>query len=158
MPAGMVELQVLGAQQLALISKRMLQEEKYAERIELRNTLRNAVAPAIRDIQRDARVNSKTVAAAITSVVLLDGKAAKVVVKVDPAKLPARKKRLGQLFEFGSRGSGGRFIRHPVFGNRNVWVNQPIRRYFYGNVRRRIPQIQGALLEVVEDMAKRISR
>lgn len=54
------------------------------------------------------------------------GRKARVSIRVDGRKMPTHFKALPQYVE----GSKPRW-RHPVYGNRGVWVQQPARPYFY---------------------------
>lgn len=54
------------------------------------------------------------------------GKKARVSIRVDGRKMPDHFKALPQYVE----GTKPRW-RHPVFGNRDVWVQQPAQPYFY---------------------------
>lgn len=53
------------------------------------------------------------------------GKDANVSIRVDGRKMPAHMKSLPSMAE------GKKRWRHPVFGNREVWVTQASRPYFY---------------------------
>lgn len=57
----------------------------------------------------------------------------------------------GRAFE--GLGQGGSF-RHPVFGNRDVWVSQPTRPFVWPAVSGRRSQIQSACLSAFEDAAR----
>lgn len=53
------------------------------------------------------------------------GRQAGVAIRVDGRKMPAHMKSLPSMVE------GKKRWRHPVFGNRDVWVQQPSHPYFY---------------------------
>ena len=50
-------------------------------------------------------------------------------------------------------------VRHPVFGNRKVWVLGQVRPgFFTETIRDRAPQVQAALVDVMETFLKRIKQ
>lgn len=57
------------------------------------------------------------------------GKQAGVAIRVDGRKMPSHTKSLPSMVE------GKKRWRHPVFGHREVWVNQTPHPYFYNVVR-----------------------
>jgi hypothetical protein len=57
------------------------------------------------------------------------GKQAGVAIRVDGRKMPTHMKSLPSMVE------GKKRFRHPVFGNREVWVNQKPQPYFFHVVR-----------------------
>ncbi|MCQ9178757.1 hypothetical protein KMT30_06870, partial [Streptomyces sp. IBSBF 2953] len=57
------------------------------------------------------------------------GRDAGVAIRVDGRKMPSKMKALPKGME------GTRRWRHPVFGNREVWVTQPPHPYFFRVVR-----------------------
>lgn len=63
---------------------------------------------------------------ATTLEVKTSGKQAAVAIRVDGRKLPARSKAVAAYME----GTRPRW-RHPVYGNRDNWVQQPPQPYFY---------------------------
>lgn len=68
------------------------------------------------------------------------------------------------LFELGNKGGGksqaaskrGTF-RHPVFGNRDVWVNQDMHPYEKPAQERTMAQVDAALLQVLDSTARSIT-
>lgn len=50
-------------------------------------------------------------------------------------------------------------LRHPVFGNRSVWVNQSVEPgWFSETIDDGAPVVRGELIEVIRDVARRLSR
>lgn len=155
MPDGL-NIKIEGAQQLARLSQRFKDTGDKTVQRQTRKRLRHAVEPVVREIRADAAVNSQHVAAAITPTFRYSRDRAAAGIKANPRRMPAGKENLPALFEFGSQGSGGRFIRHPVFGGK-VRVNQPIRPYFYRNALRAEPRVQAELLKVLDDVEKNLT-
>jgi hypothetical protein len=50
-------------------------------------------------------------------------------------------------------------VRHPVFGNRRAWVNQSVRAGWWTEaLQDAAPKVRQELVEVVEDIARRVTR
>lgn len=79
------------------------------------------------------------------------GREAGVAIRVDGRKMPAHMKSLPSMVE------GKKRWRHPVFGNRDVWVDQPKQPYFYNVVRAAGPLARRAVGRVLDDISKEIS-
>lgn len=67
------------------------------------------------------------------------------------AKIVTNQRRapMARPLERGSRGSGGAYDRHPVFG-RKVYVNQPTRPYFFGSAQARERINESELIAAVD--------
>src|SRR4051812_14782384 len=137
-------MRVQGGQQLARLSRQMKQAANKELQRSTRKRLRAAVQPILGEIRRDAAVNSQHVAASVVATFRYGGDTASAGIKAQRSRMPAGKENLPELMEFGSKGSGGRFIRHPVFGG-EVRVNQPIRPFFFRNAREGTPKVQSAM-------------
>lgn len=105
---------------------------------ELRKGMRAAAQPALSRAKSNASF-SRRIPGAITISVTFPARGARVRVRVNSAKAPH-----GRAIENG--GKPGTF-RHPVFGNRDRWVDQPARPFFW-------PAMDGAK----EDAAREIER
>jgi hypothetical protein len=149
-------MRIEGGQQLARLSKRMKEAADKELQRSTRKRLRAAVQPLLAEVKREAAVNSQHVAAAIVATFRYGGDVASAGIKAQRSRMPAGKENLPELMEFGSKGSGGRFIRHPVFGG-EVRVNQPIRPYFFRNAREATPKVQAAMGEVLADVERTIT-
>ncbi|NUQ99556.1 MAG: hypothetical protein HOY79_24380 [Streptomyces sp.] len=79
------------------------------------------------------------------------GRSAGVAIRVDGRKMPAHMKSLPSMVE------GKKRWRHPVFGNREVWVNQPKQPYFYDTVRVAGPASRRAVNRVLDGITRDIS-
>ncbi|MGW1000480.1 hypothetical protein [Streptomyces sp. NPDC002520] len=79
------------------------------------------------------------------------GREAGVAIRVDGRKMPGHMKSLPSMVE------GKKRWRHPVFGNREVWVDQPKHPYFYNVVRAAGPLARRAVSKVLDDISKEIS-
>jgi hypothetical protein len=91
---------------------------------ELRPALRKAAQPILTDAKRRASWSSR-IPAAISVRQSLGQRNPGVRLVVDAGRAPhARPLELGS-----SR--NGQSVRHPVFGNREVWVQQRTRRFFF---------------------------
>ncbi|MEV6737874.1 hypothetical protein AB0N14_13465 [Streptomyces sp. NPDC051104] len=79
------------------------------------------------------------------------GKQAGVAIRVDGRKMPSHMKSLPSMVE------GKKRFRHPVFGNRNVWVTQTSHPYFYSALRMAGPVARRAVNRVLDGISKDIS-
>jgi hypothetical protein len=67
---------------------------------------------------------------------------------VDSKKMPADARQMAHAFE-------GASIRHPVFGNRQVWVAQPTGGpWFLPTVRRHHPDFVRAVSQIIDDVKR----
>lgn len=80
------------------------------------------------------------------------GKQASVIIRVDGRKMANRSKSVQAYME----GSKQRW-RHPVFGNTNVWVQQPAQPYFYKVMATAGPRARLAVGRVMADISKKIT-
>lgn len=79
------------------------------------------------------------------------GRQAGVAIRVDGRKMPSHQKSLPSMVE------GKKRWRHPVFGNREVWVTQTGHPYFYNVVRVAGPASRRAVNKVLDGITKDIS-
>lgn len=93
------------------------------------------------EMVRATRVESRTT-----------GRHAGVAIRVDGRKMPPGKRRLPSYME-GSR----KPWRHPVFGNREVWVTQKPNPYFYKVVRPAGLAARRAVNRVLDGVTREIS-
>ena len=79
------------------------------------------------------------------------GRQAGVAIRVDGRKMPSHMKSLPSMVE------GKKRWRHPVFGNRDVWVNQTSHPYFYNALRVAGPASRRAVSRVLDGISRDIS-
>lgn len=94
-------------------------------RRQLRPALRRAAEPILRDAQRRAAWSTR-IPGAITVRTSFSQRTPGLRLRVDAGKAPH-----ARPFEMGSQRAAGGSLRHPVFGNRNVWVAQRTRPFFF---------------------------
>lgn len=80
------------------------------------------------------------------------GRQASVVIRVDGRKMPTRAKAVQSYME----GIKPRW-RHPVYGNRETWVQQPAHPYFYKIVRMGGPRARLAVNRVLDQVSRDIT-
>jgi len=80
------------------------------------------------------------------------GKQASAIVRVDGRKMKSRSKSVQAYME----GTKPRW-RHPVFGNREVWVQQPPHPYFYKVMNRAGPIARASVNRVMNQVSKDIT-
>jgi hypothetical protein len=80
------------------------------------------------------------------------GRQAAVVVRVDGRKMPNHSKSVQAYME----GTKPRW-RHPVFGNRENWVQQPAQPYFYKVMAAAGPRARAAVNRVMDSVSKDIT-
>ncbi|GAA1065200.1 hypothetical protein [Streptomyces asiaticus] len=79
------------------------------------------------------------------------GRQAGVAIRVDGRKMPSHMKSLPSMVE------GKKRWRHPVFGNRDVWVTQTKEPYFYSALRVAGPASRRAVSRVLDGITRDIS-
>jgi hypothetical protein len=133
-----------------------------ALRKDLTRELRQAVQPAVVELRasiRSAPSRNVTptvplraaIARGIVPQVRTTGKQTGVSVRV-------RQTTQVRGFTNAGRRFNRRSFRHPVFGNRSVWVTQVGKPYWFDEpMNRRRNEMRGAALDAIEDMAKRIA-
>lgn len=122
---------------------------------ELGNALQNAVGPIIADVQRAAM----SLPARGTKHTGLRGRLAAGVraqtngqhVRITSSMADPSEAALPRGMDNGTRG-----WRHPVFGNRNVWVQQRGGSWFRGPIAGNHDQVERRLNDVLEEAARRI--
>lgn len=152
---GPLEVRLDGGTQLARVSRAVKQAGDVELQKSMRKRLRASVKPVVAEIKADAAQTSKTVAGAIVATFSYSERSASAGIKARRSRMPRGKENLPALFEFGSQGSGGRYIRHPVFGT-ETRVNQPIRPYFFRNAREHTAKVQAAMTDVLSDVERSI--
>lgn len=159
MPPIPLEFKTQGANQLRDLAKAIRQTGQKDLRKELMRGLREAAGPVVQDLRRavtalPARGDTGTrrmIAKAI-GVQVLTGNNAGVRIRVNRKRLPAGKRGIADAFERGQ-------FRHPVHGNREVWVTQrsggP---WFAPTARRHEDRITESMKAVLDDVARKIER
>lgn len=120
---------------------------KTLERVDatkLRAQIRKSVTTAGQTMLSDAKSNaawSRHIPGATTLKTSFAARSAGVKMRTDPKRAP-----MAYYYERGSKGSGGRYIRHPVYGSqsdsaradvrdrydrKSTWRNIPTRPYFF---------------------------
>ena len=147
-----MEFRVQGAADLGRISQQLKDAGRKDLQRSLRKRLREGVKPVLNDVKQASP--SSTVDRALVSRFSFTANGAAVRIVAAKNRLPADKRQLAQLLEFGSQGSGGRYIRHPVYGSTRVFVNQPIQPYFYNTIRDALPEVERVVRRVLDDVAR----
>lgn len=148
---------------LARISREIRKAGNSAEvKKELRQGLRRAAKPlvpavkasiaAIPSHSSDQPSLRKRMQKATKLTVRTGGAQAQVAVRVDGRKMPDKQKSLPAYME----GTKPRW-RHPVWGNRNVWVQQDAHPYFYEAVRSGGAKAKSEVADVLDSIARKIS-
>jgi hypothetical protein len=139
--AGAVDLHVQSADLQKLFVE--LKAMEGSLQVELRRGVREAALPAVRAVQRSASWSTR-IPGAVKAQPFFTAKRAGVRIIVDAKQAPE-----GAPLEHG--GQSGTF-RHPVFGNRSNWVDQPARPFFYGQVERSV-EVEMAMRAVMARVA-----
>ncbi|MCX3064201.1 hypothetical protein [Streptomyces beihaiensis] len=115
-----------------------------------------AVRQAIRQIPSKRGYSASGLRGRMSKAVKLEvrttGKEAGVRIRVDGRKMPSHEKAL-QAYMEGLK----KPWRHPVFGNRDVWVKQDPKPYFYRTVRPLGAASRGQVNKAIDRVAKKIS-
>ncbi|MFF7966763.1 hypothetical protein ACFZC3_15525 [Streptomyces sp. NPDC007903] len=147
---------------LRRIARELRQMDDKKLKAKFRKELRKAAAPLVPKVRQSIRsIPSKqayaadglraNLARATRIEVKTAGRAAGVAIRVDGRKMPAHMKSLPSMVE------GKKRWRHPVFGNREVWVDQHRQPYFYNAVRTAGPLARRAVSRVLDDITREIS-
>jgi hypothetical protein len=155
MPLFRPDIRIEGGAQLGKVSAELKAAGNKTLQRSMRKRLRKAVEPVAEEIRYDAAEQSQMVAATITTTFSYSPKRAGVVIAAKRSKMPHGKEGLPGLFEFGNR-RGRNVIRHPVYGNRENWVDQPIRPYFFKNAKRYNANVTKAMVAVLDDVEKEL--
>lgn len=131
--AGAMRFKIEGANLDAVYRQLRATEPKLAAA--LRRGVKNAAQPVVDEIRTEAEAQGLYRAAAATSVRFSSTKRNGITatIRTDHKAAP-----MARPLEVGSRGS--RFNRHPVYGH-DVWVNQPLRPYFWPAVKKASPLV-----------------
>lgn len=134
-----------------------------ALRRDLLRELRDAARPLVPELQSAVRALPdaspaeavpslrEAVASQITVGARLSGRSTGVKVTVGTKKDP-------RGFKFAARKLNRRSgWKHPVFGNRDVWVTQTGREWFEPTILAKREQVRGAVVTAIESMAQRIA-
>lgn len=123
----------------------------------IRRNLRTAAKPAVDAVRSEVRsiptkgIRSNGVRDAVAQGVGLRISAAKsggsVTISASPRRLPANRKAMARLLNTPS-------WRHPVFGNRDEWVEQTSRPYFGSVIYRYRDELRAAVEDALNDAAK----
>lgn len=139
-----IQVEVTGTQQLTELHRQLRQQEDGKKRVkELRKALTKAARPLVPVIRsniksmpsqgesrrRGRRPLRTRLSRSLTTQIKFRGRGAGVFVYMNPRKMPDGQKGLPGYFEMLP---GKSVLRHKVFGNEEVWVNQyvPPRGYF----------------------------
>lgn len=114
---------------------------------ELRKELRPHIRTAAQKLQAKVQQNaswSSRIPAATKVKVSFASRSGGVTVYVDSNAAPH-----ARPLEFGSQGRSN-VNRHPVFGNRGVWVDQPARPFFMNAARESEPQVVNEIQKAID--------
>jgi hypothetical protein len=113
------------------------------------------VRAAIREIPSSREYSPTGLRGAMSKATKLEvktaGRQAGVAIRVDGRKMPSHMRSLPSMAE------GKKRWRHPVFGNRNVWVTQTPHPYFYSALRTAGPASRRAVSRVLDGISRDIS-
>lgn len=138
---------------LEYASIKMLARELGQVPIELRRELRPRIRAGSDEIVRDMRARasySSRIPGAIRSTVSFASRSGGVTIRVDARRAPHARPLEGA----STRGST---FRHPVFGNRDVWVSQATRPFFFPAVKAGQAQLRRHISEAVRASLRGVS-
>lgn len=169
------EIRIEGAERLGVLSARLKDADKSIQR-SMRKRLRAAAKPLVADVKQAAGEVSKTIPQSVVLEMKYSEKRAGAYIKAKRSKMPDGKQALPGLLERGSKGSGGRYIRHPVFarngssvltgrrvhrnlnrrsqGRRVVYVNQPTQPFLAVTVNRHADDVRREMTKILDDVER----
>lgn len=142
-------LKVEGADQLRVLAARLKAADAALLR-SMRADLKTATVPVQAAVRSKAAGFSTTIPGAVTARTRFSKRNAVVEIRVVAKKLKPGHEPLARLEEFGSKGRRG-VIRHPVYGNRSNWVNQPSHPFFYPTIRGAAPGVRLSMFTVMRE-------
>jgi hypothetical protein len=170
MPDVPVSVSVDGAQRLKRLSRDLRGAANGDLRRELRRQIRDAGRPVVADVRAAAlRVEvesskgghvdpdkSTGLRRAVAGATGLSVTANGIRIRVSSARLgkthpPKLARYLDASFRY-------KRWRHPVFGNRDVWVEQTGEPFFFATIRKHTATFRKACLDAMEDVAQKITR
>lgn len=121
-------------------------------RRELRPQLRSAGQHVLSDMKRRAAYSSR-IPSAIRMTVSFSSRGGGVRFRVNAGRAPH-----ARVLERGNDGGRGGTFRHPVFGDRDVWVTQATRPFFFPAVQAGRSEIKRGISAAVKASLKEVSR
>lgn len=142
----------LDSNELRDLALRLRKEDTTLYR-EMRAEMRAAAGVAVSAVKASAQAQGmmQAVAATRPTVAITGSKRASVGVVVDPKRAPN-----ARMLELGNR-QHGKFLRHPVFGNIDNWVDQPTRPFFYATVAKVSESLNVRIKEIVDRYERRLT-
>jgi len=185
--ARVVDIEVRGADQLVDLSQRMRRAGQGEMKRAMNKAIRDAVKPTVKDLKSavmaiesrasdtNARVSRSsgtvaraihagsrgakhgaglraTIARAIQTKIKISGYTTGLRLVVNSSKLPPGQKKLPAYLD--SR----RGWRHPVYGNRNKWVEQTGSPWWDATIQPQITRIRNDVLDILKDFAQQLGR
>lgn len=147
-----MELRIEGAEKLAAVARQLRQTGNKELRKEMYRGLRQAAKPLIADARQHARdtlpkrggLNERVARSRFRVSVRAAGRDPSV--RITATGLDKRLDTQGRL-------------RHPVYGNRRVWVEQKVKAHWFEiPMRAGSRHVRRELVRVVDDVAKKLSR
>ena len=168
-----VSLTIKGADKLRTMARKLREASNVELPRELQKAIREASKPTLRAIQESARhINTKgipkpgakhsfrgpsaskglrqKIAEAVVADVQTGGDDPRVQFRVSQAKLPDNIKQMPRKFD-----AGGTF-RHPVMGNREVWVSQTGDPWFWPPIRDHIRDFRAEIDKALDNVARKL--
>lgn len=157
-----MSVRLQGGEDLRRVSRELRRMDNPEIKKRFRKELRAAARPlvprvraSIRSIPSSRGYSPDGLRGALSKATRLEvktaGRQAGVAIRVDGRKMPSHMKSLPSMVE------GKKRWRHPVFGNREVWVTQPRQPYFYNVVRVAGPASRRAVNRVLDGITRDIS-
>jgi hypothetical protein len=165
------DIRIEGANKLGILSAKLKNADKSIQK-SMRQRLRTAAKPLVADVKQAAAF-SDTIPRSIVLEMKYSPNRAGAYIKAKRSKMPKGKEALPGLMERGSKGSGGKFIRHPVFARtttsrltgrsklRNqydrggaTWVNQPTHPFLADTVSKHADDVRRELTKILDDVER----
>lgn len=121
-------------------------------RRELRPKLKASAAHVVTDMKGRASYSDR-IPGAISMTVSFAARRGGVTIRVNSRRAPN-----ARVLERGNDGSRSDTFRHPVFGNRDRWVSQATRPFFFPAVKAGRPQLQKNIADAVQASLRKVAR
>ena len=173
------EFRIEGANKLGALSRKLKDTGDKGLQSAMRKRLRQAAKPLVQDVKQAAAQVSDTIPNSIVLEMKYSENRAGAYIKAKRSRMPKEKQALPGLLERGSKGSGGKYIRHPVFARKGTgaitgrtvyranrakrslfdrqqatWVNQPTHQFLAPTVKKHVDDVRREMTKILDDVER----
>lgn len=142
----MGDITIEGASKLLAVSVQLKAVGDKGLQASMRRRLRQAAAPVVEEVKVAAAEHSVRIPKTIVLSMRYTGRLAGAYIIAKRNKMPTGHEPLPGLFENGD-------FRHPVFGDKQVWVSQKGYPFMFPTVMKAAPALRAEMERIIEDIA-----